>query len=363
MNTNPKTLLYLTNTVFPSRSANSLQVLKMSRAFEDNGYKVSIVGYRANFKKISTNQSMNLIFYPFKFCSNKILKVYAVMVLFSKRPSLVYTRNPSLALLSCKFGFTTFLELHGLPIKTSLRYRDLSNVLENKNLVKIISISQRLSLDLLEEFKGLPFGHKGLVAHDGADLDIDATLSTNKSSIIRVGYFGQLYPGKGMEIIFQLSALLPNVQFDVYGGTSKDIIYWKSKCASCQNVVINGYIANDSVIEKMKKCDILIAPYLSSVSHSGSGDISRWMSPLKLFEYMSAKRPIIATDLPVIREVLSDGETALLCKAEDADSFASAIKKLANDGQLRYRLALSAHKLLQTKYTWNQRASKILRNI
>ena len=63
----------------------------------------------------------------------------------------------------------------------------------------------------------------------------------------------------------------------------------------------------------MADCDILIAPYAAQVSHAGGGDIGRWMSPLKLFEYMAAERPVVTADLPVLREVVRDGETALLC--------------------------------------------------
>jgi glycosyltransferase involved in cell wall biosynthesis len=84
------------------------------------------------------------------------------------------------------------------------------------------------------------------------------------------------------------------------------------------------------------------------------------MSPLKLFEYMAAERPIVTADLPVLREVVRDGETALLCPPGDVPAFAAGLRRLAADADLRASLGAAGRDLLQEKYTWEARAKRVL---
>jgi len=83
-------------------------------------------------------------------------------------------------------------------------------------------------------------------------------------------------------------------------------------------------------------------------------------SPLKLFEAMAAGRPIVASDLPSVREVLEDGVHALLVPADDPHALAAAIRKLDSDEDLRKRLARAAGDKVR-QYSWDERARKILR--
>jgi glycosyltransferase involved in cell wall biosynthesis len=82
------------------------------------------------------------------------------------------------------------------------------------------------------------------------------------------------------------------------------------------------------------------------------------MSPLKLFEYMSAGKPIVASDLPVLREVL-DEANAVLVDPEDADAWARALESLRDAG-LRERLGVRARRDFLERHTWDIRARKVL---
>jgi len=86
-----------------------------------------------------------------------------------------------------------------------------------------------------------------------------------------------------------------------------------------------------------------------------------YASPLKLFEYMASGQPIIASDLPALREILND-KNALFFKPEDASDLARAIKMLKSSQTLGYHLSRQA--LADVKqYTWAKRAEKILKFI
>lgn len=85
-----------------------------------------------------------------------------------------------------------------------------------------------------------------------------------------------------------------------------------------------------------------------------------YASPLKLFEYMAAGKPIISSDLPAVAEVVRNRETALLVQPGDVDELADAIKRLYDDSAFRERLG-SAAKQESERYSWQVRAERILK--
>ncbi len=84
-----------------------------------------------------------------------------------------------------------------------------------------------------------------------------------------------------------------------------------------------------------------------------------YASSLKLFEYMAAGRPLLATDLPSAREVVRDEYSALLVPPGDAASMAGALRRLKDDPALRQRLAEQAQRAV-AEYHWSRRAERIL---
>lgn len=86
-----------------------------------------------------------------------------------------------------------------------------------------------------------------------------------------------------------------------------------------------------------------------------------YASPLKLFEYMALGRAIVAPDQPNIREVLTQEVDALLFKPADQAAFALAVRRLAEDAELRARLASSAASTVRRRQlTWRANAQRVL---
>jgi glycosyltransferase involved in cell wall biosynthesis len=81
-------------------------------------------------------------------------------------------------------------------------------------------------------------------------------------------------------------------------------------------------------------------------------------SPLKLFEYMAAGRPIVASDLPAIREVLHHDVDALLVAAGDPAALAAGIERVLADPGLARRLAEAALSAVPA-YSWDRRAERL----
>ena len=110
----------------------------------------------------------------------------------------------------------------------------------------------------------------------------------------------------------------------------------------------------------MGAVDLLLMPYQAQVSIGLVGhDTGRWMSPMKMFEYMSSGTPFVASDLPVLREVLRDGDNAVLVAPNDLPAWRRSILALQDDPALRQTLARRAYDDYQAHYTWRRRAERI----
>jgi glycosyltransferase involved in cell wall biosynthesis len=102
-------------------------------------------------------------------------------------------------------------------------------------------------------------------------------------------------------------------------------------------------------------------PYQKSVSVGLAGvDTAQWMSPMKMFEYMSVGVPIISSDLPVLKEVLVHNKNALLVKPNNVDEWSRALQQIDESPELEEKLGQTAYKQYAEKYTWKIRAKGIL---
>ncbi len=118
-----------------------------------------------------------------------------------------------------------------------------------------------------------------------------------------------------------------------------------------ERVHFAGLVDHEAVPEMIASFDIALQPRVVA-----------YASPLKLFEYMAAGKAIVAPDQPNIREVLTDGETALLFDPSGPDDMWRAISRLAADPMLRGKLGAGARaEIGRRDYTWRGNAERIIR--
>jgi glycosyltransferase involved in cell wall biosynthesis len=117
-------------------------------------------------------------------------------------------------------------------------------------------------------------------------------------------------------------------------------------------VTITGLVPHGEVRMRLIAASALVLP------NTASAISERYTSPLKLFEYLTMGRPIVASDLPSIRETLTDGRDALLVPAGDPIALAGALERLAGDRALAASLAGQA-RTLAASYTWERRAERL----
>lgn len=359
-------LLYLSASRHPSRAANSLQIRTMCRAFARLGHEVVLTGFREDGAggggADGGDYREALLGAPGRFLPMRRQELLAAWLAVRFRPDVAYTREPVLALCAARLGIAAVFEPHALPDEHGRNAAALAALMGHPRLAAVVPISRALAADLAARYGSPANGARVLIAHDGAEPGAEPAPAPS-SPRPRVGYFGHLYPGKGMELIARLAPACPEVEFAVYGGQEKDIGRWRAETAGVPNLTLHGYIPHDRVRATAETCDMLIAPYAARVDDISGRDISRWMSPLKIFEYMATGRPIVTSDLPVLREVLTDGETALLCRPSMIEDWVGAIGRLASDRDLRERIGGAARRELLARYTWEKRAQAVLSGI
>jgi len=298
-------------------------------------------------------------YYPFsrfrKIAHSLVSKLYAHL----KEVKFVYTRSEWLASFLANQGIPTILELH--QHSQSRNFSFTAKVAKNNpNFLAIVCISEALKNFVVD--LGFP-GEKILVASDGVDLKRfsphknieEAKQSLGMSGDKKViGYIGHLYKGRGIELIIEIAKERPAYEFLIVGGNEKDVIFWKEyiKVENVDNMNFIGFKPNESLPSYLYASDVLIMPYTDQTP------TYEYMSPMKMFEYMAARRPIVSSDFPVIREVLRDGQNALLIEPTDTLGYVNAIDSLLNDSKMAISLAENAYKDVQS-YSWQKRASKI----
>lgn len=370
MTPGPIRLLYANGAAIPGESANSVNIAKMCAAFTANGVEtlLTVAGRpdRAVWSTIAERYGLTdrfrvqTIGLPGWSMQLGIAACLARAVWFS--PDIVYARDVRLAYSMMVAGFRTVIELHTDYFSLGERSRAyFDRMVGHERLAGVVVISEAIAGALRRSHPRLAVD-KVIVAHDGADAGPEPAIRPREpGKPLTVGYVGHLYPGKGMEIIVPLAERCPWANFEVVGGRAEDLAFWKARTEGLANLHLRGPVPHAEVRARLANFDVVLAPYLKQVSvWKGKQDVAQWMSPLKMFEYMAAAKAIVCSDLPVIREVLTNEETALLCDPDDLDAWATALRRIEASAGLGPRLGGNARDLLVSRYTWRERAREIL---
>ncbi len=337
-----KRLIYIANIRLPTERAHGIQIMKTCEALADNGVEVELV---------VPNRKTHIVGDPFTYYgiknNFKITKLWCLDVVHWGRigfwiESLTFVEKATWYLLFKNEIFFTRDEFLAFYIKILGKNVVWEAHMGQKNIFARLTIKMGVSLIAISQgLKNLyPNASRVLVAPDGVDLKhFDISLSREEAKKHLgfglknklVIYTGSRHLWKGVEILEEASKLLP-----------QDV----------EVMIITGKLHTEIPLY-LKAADVLVLP------NSAKKDISRlYTSPMKLFEYMASGTPIVASDLPSIREILDDS-TVFFFTSDSPESLAEAIQKaLSNKAEAKVK-AENAHKL-SSNYTWDKRAKKII---
>ncbi len=378
---------YLSKSVIPSRSANSVHVMKMCQAFAGLGHEVTLHGLQGpdsiadDFAHYGVSKSFQLVkqderdltvtrwlraaqgrlpFLRLGVVRQILMGRHIARRVFKQPPDLIYARHLFWLVGAAAAGRAFIFESHKPP-ETPVERRAQGWLFRRSGFTRLVVISAKLK-DLYQEAFPELDADKILVAHDGADSP-DLQTPPNIAPVpgrLQAGYVGHLYPGRGIDLVLKLAEENGDVDFHVVGGTDADVAALKAQSLP-DNLRVHGFVSPGEIGGFYASFDLFLAPYQTRVTVSGGGgDTSAFMSPLKIFEYMSWGKPLLASDLPVLREVLEDGKTALLLPPDRPAAWSAALQRLAGDSQDATRLGAAAQESFTKNYTWARRARYIL---
>lgn len=364
-------IVFISTSAIPAMGADGIHLIKMCSAFASLGHDVSLIV--PNRKEVieketddifgfyDTEKNFRILkheIYYIRHIGRMLFELFAVRTLNRIQPDLVYSTDLIAAWLSAMNGYKTFLEIHQAPVKLSVLKKFLFKRLDvSNNFIKFITITSALSDYISDQF-GIN-QEKLLVLPSAFYGSNPRSVTTKKPSNdrLQVGYIGSLFIGKGMEIISRLPLYFNNIDFHVVGGNASDLSYWKQRI-NYKNLYFHGYIKRSNLPEQISRLDICLLPNQRKVILGGGADIGKYTSPLKMFEYMAYGKAIIASDIPVLREVL-DETNSILVDPDDIDGWCNAISELM-DKKRRDQLGSKAYQDYLNHYTVIKRIGKIL---
>ncbi|GAB5046713.1 glycosyltransferase family 4 protein [Thermodesulfovibrio sp. TK110] len=298
---------------------------------------------KAKYLKISWNGLFYLFFLKFLYNSSKAKKC------------LIFLRHIKLArfLLNFKkfFKMPMIFEVHEIFYLNKKKQANLkqTEIEIYKNMDALICISFKLKEFLIDNFK---INEKKIsVVHDAVRNEWFKIKKDHENSYIC--YTGSLYQWKGVDILISAMKYLPDEKLLIIGGGDRlnELKKLVMEEDISNRVIFTGYVPHSLIPEYLSKAKIAVLPNVAEGP-------SQFSSPLKLFEYMAAGIPIVASDLPVFKEVLQNEETAIFFETGNPKALADAIKKVLDSKELAEKLSKNAKKNAEN-YTYEKRAEKI----
>lgn len=363
----------------PSKTANSIQLMKACSALAELGHDVRlwILGSdpEMEWADLAKHYGVKNRFAvkwvaDFPWPRGWWYSLRAVRAARRWRADLYYVWPYQAAALASGMGLPTLLELHDRP------HGRMGPVLFRKFLRgsgarRIASTTTALLEWVQERYGELLNPPSAIVAANGVDLDryLDLPAAEEARRLLDLpeqltaGYTGHLYRGRGLDLIVELAKRHPEVSFLWVGGEESAVEQWRARFEErgLENVRMLGFVPNDEMPMVQASCDVLLMPYEEHIEVSSGGDTVDFASPMKVFEYLAAGRAILASDLPVIREILNESNSVLLPPG-DVDSWAGALETLMSDPGQRNWLAAHA-KEDASQYSWVTRAERVLEGL
>jgi glycosyltransferase involved in cell wall biosynthesis len=298
--------------------------------------------------------------------------LYAAIKARSRNADVYYTRDSVVAYWLLRLGLPTIYEEHVVP-KRAQRWL-LRRMISQPSLRLVVVLTSFIK----DRLVNLGFSEKQVVVRaDGIDLTLFDTVPSKEACrrllglpedctiIGYVGRFQTMGMEKGIpELVHAMASLHTkdgsNSLLVCIGGPMDAVPEYMSLAREAgipeERLKFIDHVPHVDVPFWIRAFDVAVAPFPTNEHYA------YFMSPLKIFEYMAAGVPIVASDLPSIREVLQHGENAWLVEPGDGVALAAGITRVLNDVALRTKIAAEAERSA-IKYSWARRAKSILAQV
>ncbi|GAB1545555.1 hypothetical protein NUACC21_82310 [Scytonema sp. NUACC21] len=369
-------VIYISQGNIPSKWAHTFQAMKMAEALTGQVNSLSLLtggsflpcqlhnisltdwyGVPCSFKVIRLPVHLRVreqFFSKYRYPNfDRLAALYAKFT----NPDFIFTRSPYAGRLCVQLKLNTMIETH---IETEHpEFQHILTVCQEPFFKGLITVTNYLKTKYIKA--GIP-DSKILVWPDAVELSMFSNLSS--SSVLReelglpcitkiATYCGHLYDSKGVQHVIAAAKELPDILFCLVGGWDRDIERCQKLAKGIENIHFAGFVPNQQVPKYLAASDFLLLP--NSMNH----ELAYSTSPLKLFEYMAARRPVIASNIPALQGFLRHGENAFLIEPDSSDAIAFALRVLIQNPELSTQMVEQAWQDVQ-QFTWTNRAKDIL---
>ena len=272
-----------------------------------------------------------------------------------------------------RFGYKTLFEVNGLPsIELKYHYPGIDPALLLKikeqeiatlHLSDAIVCPSNVTRDYIASL-GLDRKRVTVISNGVSPSDFAPSPLPRRADRVPVLlYTGTLADWQGLDVVIRsLPKILEHrpVQLRIVGrGRSRQrklLAKQVRKLGIEEHVMIQSAVPHHEVPALIAESDICLAPL-------GLNDrnVTQGACPIKVLEYMASSRPLVASNMPIVRELLREDIDALLFSPSDPEDLARQVVRLLNDDELSRRLADSATERALTKFTWHEAQKKLVK--
>ncbi len=367
-------IVYITNVRIPTPRAQGYAIMKMCEQFGLFGNDVELlipdrsdsdgIGEPFDYYKIERTFGIKKVFAT-DFLG-KTLKfgrfLYWVDILtfitglyfkkFSNKSDIIYTRDFLIPLIFSRNNFIC-LEVHDIPkmkflFSYILRKPKMFFVLNKylKNALMEFGVSES-KIHIVPSGVDIKMFDNRINREDARN---ELGLPQEKKVVVYTGHF---YSWKGVDCLAKVAEKMPDVYFIFVGGVEPELSNFKNRYSDQKNIIIRSFVKRELIPLYLKASDVLVLP------NSAIEDISvKYTSPLKMFEYMASGTPIVASDLPSIREILNESNSVFAIP-DDSQSLSDSIRLVLSNEELGSKISKQAKNDV-VSYDWGNRAKTIL---
>lgn len=280
---------------------------------------------------------------------------YAFLVWHARKGDIVFANDliPGLAAVLASQGVV--YEVHDYPEKWKGAYQFLFSKVK-----LVIATNNWKANELKKDFPEV--SERILMERNGVNMTLFAPksmlaarkeLGLESDQVVAV-YTGHLYAWKGVNTLLGAAKNMPDVQFYFVGGTPDDVDAHTRVWGDNSNIHFIGHVPHAQAALWQSAANVLVLP------NTGTQDIStKYTSPMKLFEYMASNRPIVASNLPSVVEVIGT-DLAYFFTPDDVESLVESLRSALAGGTEAQQRANAARTRVE-QYTWDKREERIMK--